>query len=107
MADASIFIGTLPHYEWGAAFRSGTQNLDQAIFVVRDGHRVVQRSTLCRPHELVSAMFAAGLKVVRDEVLRLPHSETRISPDIAAAARVIGGSAYDIPIVHLLVAAKE
>ena len=61
---------------------------------------------LSRPEELSERLEGAGLSVIKSEALTLPHDVIRISPDIEAAARVMGQSAYNIPIVQAVIATR-
>ncbi|MBZ5510359.1 MAG: class I SAM-dependent methyltransferase [Acidobacteriia bacterium] len=102
-----VFVGTIPHYAWGVALRSYRGNaVDEAVFALKTGERVSQPSFLSRPEELSERLEGAGLSVIKSEALTLPHDVIRISPDIEAAARVMGQSAYNIPIVQAVIATR-
>lgn len=107
MVSGGMFIGTIPHYEWGRALRAGTGNsADKAVFTLKNNERVARPSVLSRPELLAHHLSAAGLEIVTNEALTLPRDVERISPDIEAPARMMGLSVYDIPIVQLVIAKR-
>jgi SAM-dependent methyltransferase len=102
-----MFIGTIPHYEWGRALRSGDgKSLHEAVFVLKSGERVTRPSILSRPEQLADQLTRAGLHVVKNEALTLPREVTLVSPDIEMPARIMRESVHRIPIVQLVMATK-
>lgn len=107
MTPGAIFVGTLPHYEWGRALRAAnSSSIEESIFLLENGHRVIQPSLLSPPETLAERLQSAGLAVIRNLALTLPRSVTEISPDIQLPARLLKTSAYRLPIIQLLVATK-
>jgi len=107
MSRDGMFIGTIPHYEWGLALRSGIgKSLDEAIFALKGGERIARPSVLSRPEHLADDLTGVGLQIVKNEALTLPRDVTRISPDIEVPARVMRESVYRIPIVQLVIATR-
>lgn len=102
-----VFIGTLPHYEWGQALRGQTAaSLKEAVFVLNSGERVPQPSVLSSPQHLNENIVRAGLRILKNEALTLPMSVESVSPDVESPARRLGLSVYSIPIVQLVMAIK-
>lgn len=106
MRSGGVFIGTIPHYEWGLALRSGMGRADEAIFVLKSGQRIARPSILSRPEQLADDLTGVGLHIVKNEALTLPRDATPISPDIEIPARMMGVSVYRIPIVQLVIATR-
>jgi SAM-dependent methyltransferase len=107
LSSGGVFIGTVPHNEWGLTLRSGTgRPMDEAVFVLDDGATIVQPSALSRPDQLADRLTSVGLTIVKNEALKLPRDVTNISPDIERPARITGQSVYSIPIVQLVVARR-
>lgn len=108
LSPGGIFIGTIPHYDWGVALRSsGGKSVDEAVFILKTGERIAQLSMLSRPEQLVQELTVAELQVVRTEALTLPQDVTRISPDIEGPARLMGKSAHSMPIIQLVIARRQ
>lgn len=107
MNRGGIFIGTIPHYEWGLALRSGVGNsLHEAVFMLKNGGRMVRSSILSAPKQLVDDLTGVGLKVLRNETLTLPNHVKHVSPDIELPAQVMRQSVYHVPVIQLVVATR-
>jgi SAM-dependent methyltransferase len=108
MARGAIFIGTIPHYDWGLALRSGQSNsLNEAVFALRTGESVTRVSALSPPEELDSRLTSAGFQIVAIEALSLPPDIRDVSPDIKAPAQRMQKSVYSVPIIQVVLAKRK
>jgi SAM-dependent methyltransferase len=107
LRPGGVFVGTLPHHEWGKNLRSlrGGPS-DIARFVTRKGSYVDKPSILFGEDELRNRFVEAGYRSVDTHALTLPRSEATVSPDISDPAKARGVSPYDLPIIQLIVARK-
>jgi len=107
LARGGVFFGTLPHYKWGTELRPLRAGaMDLARFVTRDGGYVDKPSYLTPESGLEASLTANGYQVTEMHALTLPRTEAVVSPDISDPAQARGVSAYEFPIVQLVVARK-
>lgn len=107
LTGGGVFVGTLPHYEWGAVLRRlRGYSARRARFLTRSGRPAEVDSFLMRSEEMADCLAGNGLVVAARHDLRLPVSEVRVSPDVLAPAEFLGVSPYELPVVQLIVARK-
>jgi SAM-dependent methyltransferase len=103
-----VFLGTLPHHEWGTQLRAmRRQDASIAAFRTKSGETVELPSVLSTDEELIGALRAVSLEPCCLADLYLPPDVTAVSPDIADPAQELGISAYNLPIVKLVIARKD
>jgi ubiquinone/menaquinone biosynthesis C-methylase UbiE len=107
LEPVGVFLGTLPHQEWGKTLRSlrGGPS-DVARFVSNEGSHVDKPSYLLGEKELRRRFLERGYRSVDAYTLTLPRTETTVSPDISDPAATRGVSPHDLPIVQLIIARK-
>jgi SAM-dependent methyltransferase len=103
-----IFIGTIPHHQWGLALRSGKgRSIDEAVFILENGKPIAQPSVLSQSEQLKDRLADVGFSTVSNETLKMPREVTNISPDIELPARMMKQSVHSIPIVQLVIAMRS
>jgi len=107
LTRGGVFLGTLPHYQWGVTLRQlrGTEP-HIARFITRSGECLDKPSYLVSERELRNRFTINGCRNVDVYALTLPRRELTVSPDISDPAQAIGVSPYALPVLHLVLARK-
>lgn len=108
LLDGGLFIGTLPHFEWGATLRRDVfrNNENKAKFLTKDKYIVKRDSFLMNDAEIEDALKRAGLTLLKMYDLCLPSDVQKVSKDILIPASERGLSKYTLPVVKLIIAEK-
>jgi SAM-dependent methyltransferase len=101
LQPGGVFIGTLPHNQWGTNLRA-SDNMDQAEFDLVDGRTVSVDSHLSEPSQLRRYCEQAGLSIESLHEITLPDEVTEISPDISSAADNAGLPVEELPVVQVV-----
>jgi hypothetical protein len=107
LKPGGLFLGTLPHIEWGTALRRNPNELHRANFVTDNGGRFSAASHLMHPEEIAKCLRASGLIPKALDTICLPRDTQPVSPDISAPARTEGKAFWELPIIQLVIAQGE
>jgi hypothetical protein len=106
LKPGGLFLGTLPHIEWGTALRRNPNELHRANFVTDNGGRFSAASHLMHPEEIAKCLRASGLIPKALDTICLPRDTQPVSPDISAPARTEGKAFWELPIIQLVIAQR-
>lgn len=104
-----LFLISLPTLIWGEALRSSEGiPLHETAFVEAGGETVHAPSYLISDDEFVSRLTSAGFVVRAINAGRLPQTVdlSDVSPHVTIAARRLGMSVYDVPLVSVALAER-
>jgi SAM-dependent methyltransferase len=108
LSPGGVFLGTLPHYEWGKMLRKiRGYEFEVARFVKSTGGYATLSSFLMNDLTLKQELTQAKMEVIMMESLCLPQNIEKISPDIVAPAGLFGLDPKSLPIVKLIVARRQ
>jgi len=102
-----VFVGTLPHYDWGEGLRRIIgYPPTKTKFLTDSGAYVEFDSFLMTDTQIKEGLAQSGLTLVSTHDLYLPDEEKDVSPHVRIAASALGVDVYSTPIVKLVVAEK-
>jgi SAM-dependent methyltransferase len=103
LRPGGTFIGTLPSYAWGTAFRRSLGiSDDETRFVNQNGEVVMAPSKLSPDEVIAKQMSNAGFTTVEVSSCNLPKSIESVSPDIVRAAESTGIAVTELPILQIV-----
>lgn len=107
LVRGGIFLGTLPHHMWGDYLRKIRDSNDSKACFIHGSGRIIELTSILMPGEIIHPRLShARLQLLESYDLRLPRSETMVSPDIIEPAKMAGISPYELPIVKFIAARK-
>ncbi len=111
LISKGVFIGTLPHFDWGSALRDElhidkNKTRFRKFTSSKDNDFVDFDSFLTDDDQIQHFLSVVGLRLIDTFSLVLPPYIKNISPHIELAAKHLKKSPYDLPIVKMIVAKK-
>ena len=107
LEPGGVFVGTLPHPEWGHTLRRAVDlPQDETVFVTESGEEVRLRSKLLSAADLRDQLTATGLqpRILRSQ--SLPRDTDDVSEHVEIPAETLGVTPFDLPLVLGVIAGK-